>query len=242
MRQDFKPDFTPSPEGPWPCFRHLPTGIDFVEVPGGVFPMGLSPREEAQARAILDPPPITLEELRPVRDRSIPSMWVSVTPVLEGQVTGVAVPIGTGSPALLEYEPAESFAKEYGFRLPTEAEWEYFCRAGSRDLFVWGPELLPEEELDPWLKWDFSDLSKVQRNRFGLAGLFSGEWCSDFYRPDHSDISERTEERVIKGGGAYFWPWQDCGEWVWCMPAIRMPSSDLDEKVRAFRLICDLES
>lgn len=204
--------------------------------------MGLSPAEEAQARAILDPPPITIEELRPTRERSIRSILVSVTPVLEGQVTSVQIPFGLGSPALLAFELAEGFAREHSFRLPTEAEWEYFCRAGSRDLFVWGPELLPEEELDPWFTWSFSDLSKVQRNPFGLAGLFSGEWCSDFYRPDLSEDSEPTESRVIKGGAAYFWPWQDAGEWVWCMPAMRMPSRDLVEKVGAFRLVCDLES
>jgi serine/threonine protein kinase len=50
-------------------------------------------------------------------------------------------PIGGDEyPAVVEYEEAENYCREYGFRLPTETEWEYASSAGKKIDYSWGNE------------------------------------------------------------------------------------------------------
>lgn len=65
----------------------------------------------------------------------------------------------------------------YRFTLPTEAQWEYACRAGttSRHAFGNGPLLKGDRRLREGGEWF--------ENRFGLRGMHHSvfEWCSDWF-------------------------------------------------------------
>lgn len=114
-------------------------------------------------------------------------------------------------------------------RLPTEAEWEYACRAGSRSKFFWGGQgqevckyanILDksrlEREKDKSLVVDCSDghpeaspIGKFQSNAFGLHDMIGNvwEWCRDWYDSKYYKKSpgsdpqgaEKGKERVIRG-------------------------------------------
>ena len=229
------------PPSATPVFRHKASGLRFRYIPGGSFNMGLSDAELAAAEAISSPPPINLAEMRPVRQCTVEPFLMAERPVLVGEIAEIVADAASppGCAAYVTRDIAEAYCNSLNAALPTEAQWEYACRAGGDTLFTWGNTLPAEEELAEWLTFDFSD-GNGKPNAWGLCGLFVGEWCKDQFRPDHDpQTPEAGDARTIRGGGAFFWPWQD-QEWVWCMSAMRMPSTDLLDGTCGFRPVLKL--
>ncbi|MGD9723624.1 MAG: formylglycine-generating enzyme family protein [Pirellulales bacterium] len=227
-----------------PTFHHTATNLDFKLVLGGRFRMGLSDAEESAARANYDPPPLNLDEMRPVRDLAVEAFFMSVSPILGREWLNLngesAVDAPPDRPVFVTHEQATRFTIAFGCRLVSEAEWEYACRGGTSTLFFFGDKLPPDDALAAYVAPDYRKRDECGRNPFRLCGMFTGEFCADEYR---RSLNPRERPiagvHVVRGGGAFFWPWQD-QEWVWCMSAMRMPSTDLVDGVCGFRLVHDL--
>jgi formylglycine-generating enzyme required for sulfatase activity len=94
------------------------------------------------------------------------------------------------------------------YRLPTEAEWEYACRAGSTTPFSSGKTLSSKEAnyngdypygdgtKGPYLRRT-EKVGSYKPNAWGLYDMHGNvsEWCSDFYDPDYYKKSPHVDPK-----------------------------------------------
>ncbi len=110
----------------------------------------------------------------------------------------------------LSKQPAEMAAGRV-YRLPTEAEWEYACRAGTRSPYFHDPRPVGEFA---WYKDNAEEthhpVSKLQSNAWGLHDMTGNvwEWCSDYFDEHYYEQTNGKDpagpptgrERVMRGG------------------------------------------
>jgi formylglycine-generating enzyme required for sulfatase activity len=131
----------------------------------------------------------------------------------------------------VSWEDANNYAKWVGMRLPTEAEWEYACRAGSTTEYCFGDDV---NELGDYAWFDFNcnaiilytthPVGRKKPNKLGMYDMHGNvdEWCADWFDvryytnspTDNPKGPDSGELRVFRGGN-----WEQGG--IVCRSAFR---------------------
>jgi formylglycine-generating enzyme required for sulfatase activity len=220
----------------------LSLGLEMVFIPGGSFEMGSPETEERRyedespQHRVTVPPfcmgkyPITQAQWRFVASLPVVNQDLDVNPSsFEGDSKPVEnVPWSDAS------EFCERLSTHTGrpYRLPSEAEWEYACRAGTTTPFHFGNTIAPDVANYNWSE-TYGD-SKVTKEKeqgttpvgqFGLANAFGlydmhgnvWEWCADRWHGNYENApvdgsawidgtqSENTSY-VLRGGSWIYDP------------------------------------
>jgi formylglycine-generating enzyme required for sulfatase activity len=210
----------------------LAGGVPMVPIPGGNFLMG-SPADEAGrsddegpvhevyiAAFECMPHPVTRRLYRELmgKDPGRPEGEADQRPVNEvswydamefcnrlSQRAGLTPCYRLGSPKQTAWDQTAN-----GYRLPTEAEWEYACRAGSQTRYSFGDD---ERQLaeHAWYAANSGNVphpvGQKEPNRWGLHDMHGNvwEWCWSDYEPYPSKASDRPirANRVLRGGSFF---------------------------------------
>ncbi len=236
--------------------------LEMLLIPGGSFLMG-SPETEAERQSYESPQhkvkfssfcmgkyPVTQAQWKAVA--ALPQVNISLNPD-PSCFKGASLPVEQ-----VLWEEAVEFCARlsqktgYTYRLPSEAEWEYACRAGTTTPFHFGETITPElvnykqgetstSEAQSTFHNKTTPVGSFPPNSFGLYDMHGNvfEWCADYWHDNYegapSDGSvwkSNDPKKLLRGGSWAYYPRV-------CRSAFRF-RSDARQRypVTGFRVVC----
>lgn len=202
------------------------TGMEFVLLPAGEFLMG-SPEDVIgrEPQEVLHRVRIT-QPFHMSRTEVTQAQWVKVMGTNPSHFPECAnCPVENVSWfGVQEFIARLNDKTEKSFRLPTEAEWEYACRAGATSPFHTGENLTTDQanydgrypypgQARGVYRERTTEVASFEPNSWGLYDMHGNvwEWCGDWHcsYPEGGEVDDPlgdcdSQLRVIRGGSWYF--------------------------------------
>jgi uncharacterized protein (TIGR02996 family) len=226
----------------------LGEGIEmtFTWIPPGSFLMG-SPPDEAERGEGETRHQVTLAE----------GFWLGVTPVTQTQWQMVMRENPSRNPGddlpvdQVSWTDCQGFCRRLGkklgtrFRLPTEAEWEYACRAGTTTPFFFGETLtgdqanFDDDDGPPGMRVyreGPTPVASFSANAWGLYDMHGNvyEWCKAWHdeagsaaTPKAGSQGRDREKAGVLRGGSWF------GYRRWCRSSCRVGMAPTSRLIHA---------
>lgn len=180
--------------------------LEMIAVPGGSFQMGSNNGSDNEKPAHQ----VTVSSFAMGKYEVTQSQWQAVMGNNPSSFKGDDLPVENVS-----WEEAQAFCRKLSqhtgqtYRLPTEAEWEYACRAGSTGDYAGNFDAMAWYNKNSGSKTHV--VGQKQPNAWGLYDMHGNvwEWCQDWYGSNYYSQSPSTDPqgpssgslRVIRGGG-----------------------------------------
>ena len=249
-----EPPVAEVPEKPVAHRSEIRNSIDmtFRRVPAGAYVMG---SDDVEVRFYaMSPRRVTLTRSFYMGVHEVTrGNWRAVMGLPQGGLRDESLPVNFAN-----WFKAEQFCKKLSerkqeresgrrYRLPTEAEWEYACRAGSTGLYCFGDE---QKKLRNYanfgsevaIAYGGEAVGVLEPNQWGLFDMhgnvweWCSDWCEDSYAPDAVDPvgPKQGRSRVVRGGG------QSSSEWECASASRREQLPKLNEGDVGFRVVLEV--
>lgn len=231
--------------------------LEMVEIPGGQFLMG-SPLGEKERNTNEGPQhPMTIKVFFMGKFTVTQEQYQAVMGINPSYFQGANRPVEQVS-----WNNAVKFCQKLSlmtgksYRLPSEAEWEYACRAGTTTPFYFGETIRTEianynggytygSAPQGENRQETVDVGSLPANAFGLYEMHGNvwEWCQDKYHNDYRGmladgsawVSGNNNPWLLRGGSWF-------SQSSVCRSSARLDESNSDAEVYdfGFRVVCTL--